>query len=300
MQPRRQQKARLTTRSTVALLARFFWFCALLPVMSSAQAIFNAEVNDVWATAGESGWGLQIVEQGEIAFTTLFVNDASTRPTFFTAFMTRSGTSAWSGDLIETKGPYFGSAGYDLQLFGARKAGTINFTKLTSGSAKLEYSVDGVSVSKTVTRELWRFVNDSGSYIATVFVVTSHCSNSADDGERTGSYPIVVSQTGTAYPSRPTSPNVRARRAPILAILSGRPCRRGRHELTCTDGDEGAMSFFELTERTGMIAGRLQGHSITDSCDYNGRSRASSPCRSRGKSGAASARNPATPINNIA
>src|SRR3954447_23657115 len=140
-----------------ALTIALFLACAVLPAIGDAQTGFNAEINDVWATQPEPGWGLQIVEQGDIAFTTLFVNDAATRPTFFTAFMSRVGESAWTGDLIETKGPYFGSPNYDLQLFGARKVGSISFSKVTSGSPTLNYSVDGVTVNKNVTRQLWRY-----------------------------------------------------------------------------------------------------------------------------------------------
>ena len=112
---------------------------ALLAVaqMARAQASMNAELNDVWAAAGEPGWGMQIVEQGDIAFTTLFVNDATGRPTFYTSFLSPDTGNVWSGDLFETKGPYFGSSSYDTSLFGVRRVGSLKFTKTTSSTAAL-------------------------------------------------------------------------------------------------------------------------------------------------------------------
>ena len=40
---------------------------------------------------------------------------------------------------------------------------------------------------------------------------------------------------------------------------------------TCSDGENGDLALFELTKRDGFIAGRFQGHSISNGCDYRGR-----------------------------
>src|SRR5262249_40398418 len=79
-----------------------FFVCALLAISQAAhaQSPFNAELNDVWATPGENNWGLQLVEQGDLAFGTLFVNDAAGRPTFYWAFLAPGPGQTWSGDLI--------------------------------------------------------------------------------------------------------------------------------------------------------------------------------------------------------
>jgi hypothetical protein len=242
-----------------------------LPSPLLAQSSFNAEVNDVWATDSEPGWGLQIVEQGNIAFSTLFVNDAANRPTFLTAFLTESPPDVWTGDLIETHGPWFGSAVYDTQQFNARKAGVLKFTKTSSSTATLEYTVDGAAVTRQVTRQLWRYANYSGNYLATVYVVTTHCSDTGDDGERSAAYPVSIEQNGTAVKITGNF----AKRGTSACTYLGDYTQAGRvgavaTSYTCSDGDEGAMAFFELSRRPGMFSGRLQGHSITDSCDYNG------------------------------
>jgi hypothetical protein len=41
-------------------------------------------------------------------------------------------------------------------------------------------------------------------------------------------------------------------------------------DYTCSDGDAGSMSFFAMSKRPGMFSGWIKGHSVTDSCDYNG------------------------------
>ena len=258
----------------IRLLRSLLLSCAMLGVsaLASAQASFNAEQSDLWWSPGEWGWGLQIFEQGDILFATLFVYDAGGHQTVFTAVLSQGAGTAWAGDLTQaTTGPYFGSAAYDPELVRARKVGGMTFTKVNSGTAALVYSIDGVVVTKSMTRQLFRYDNYSGTYMATVYVVTSHCSDSKDDGERTGSYAIAINQIGAEIAIVASF----ARQGASVCTYHGDYAQAGQvaalgSSYTCSDGDEGSMNFFELTKRAGMFSGRLQGHSITDSCDYSG------------------------------
>src|SRR6185369_9779242 len=42
-------------------------------------------INDLWFPPNEGGWGLNLIEQGDTAFATLFVYDAQNRPHWYSA-----------------------------------------------------------------------------------------------------------------------------------------------------------------------------------------------------------------------
>jgi len=257
-------------RSRYARLCRAILWCISFHAASAAfaQASFSPDSSDLWWNPAESGWGMQIVEEGNASFATLFVYDASGMPTFYTATLSLAAQS-WSGDLYRSTGPYFGAASFDPALVGLRKVGTLTFTRLSSDSATLQYSVDGVAVSKTVVRQLLRYDNYSGTYVTTVFLVASHCSSFPADRAPTGSFLITVDQTENtmtlsgafAHPSACTYTGTYVQAGRVGALGAA---------YTCADGDKGNMNFFDLTRRPGMIAGRLSGHSDSDSCDYSG------------------------------
>jgi hypothetical protein len=101
--------------------------------------------------------------------------------------------------------------------------------------------------------------------------VTSHCSNSADNGANVGSYVIGIQQSGTTMSITGSF----AKRGTSACRYDGTYSQAGRAgslgaSYTCSDGDAGSMGFFELSKRPGMFSGLLQGHSISDSCDYTG------------------------------
>jgi hypothetical protein len=233
------------------------------------QVSFTTDPGDLWWNPAESGWGMQIVAEGDTSFATLFVYDAAGQPTFFTATLSLVAAPTWSGDLYRTTGPYFGAASFNPALVGLRKAGTLTFTRTSSDAGTLQYSVDGVVVTKAVTRQLLHNDNYSGTYNTIVYMVASHCSNAADNRAQADSYIITINHTGNTM----TLTGGFAHRA--ACAYSGTYIQAGRvgalgAGYTCADGDAGAMNLFEMTGRPGMFSGRLSGHSITDACDYSG------------------------------
>ena len=258
-------------RSRLARFFHVFLSCASIHLSSVAfgQVPFTTDPSDLWWNSAESGWGMQIVAEGDASFATLFVYDAGGLPTFFTATLSLVAAPTWAGDLYRTSGPYFGAATFNPALVGLRKVGTLTFTRTSSDAATLQYSVDGVAVSKNVTRQLLRYDNYSGRYATIVYLAASHCSNSADNRAQTDSYVITINQTGNTM----TVSGGFAHRAGCT--YSGSYFQAGRigalgAGYLCSDGDAGAMNFFDMTRRPGMFSGKLSGHSITDGCDYSG------------------------------
>ena len=124
-------------------------------------------LNDLWFPPAEGGWGLNLVEQGDNAFGTLFVYDAQNRPRWYSASQLKASYQgarpSWSGNLEESTGPYFGLP-FNASSVVRRVVGTLSLQVTEQGDALLAYTVDGVTVVKRVSRFAFRLNSLSGRY----------------------------------------------------------------------------------------------------------------------------------------
>jgi hypothetical protein len=129
----------------------------------------NGWRTDLWFPANEPGWGVNIVEQGDTIFATLFVYDTAGRPAWYSASalnrspITSDGTFVFTGPLHESTGPNFATS-FNPSAVTRRQVGTMSFEVTGANTATLWYSVDGINVKKTVSRFAFRQVNLTGSY----------------------------------------------------------------------------------------------------------------------------------------
>jgi hypothetical protein len=120
-----------------------------------------------------------------------------------------------------------------------------------------------------VTRQTLRFDDYSGSYSLTAQRIATNCSDASANGDRTGAETVAIAHTNTAIDLDWTS-------AQRTCHYSGAYMQSGKFgaaqtTYACSDGEFGDLAFFELTKRDGVIAGRFQGHAISNGCDYRGR-----------------------------
>src|SRR4051812_7004477 len=89
---------------------------ASLPVLAFASST-TPDYTDLWYIPTESGWGANVVQQGNTMFVTLFVYGSNNQPTWFVASaVTQTGGSTsgtFSGPLYQTTGPYFANGGFN-------------------------------------------------------------------------------------------------------------------------------------------------------------------------------------------
>jgi hypothetical protein len=108
---------------------------------------------DLWWNANESGWGVNVTHQGNILFATLFTYDASGKGMWLVMSNgARTGNRAYSGTLYRTTGPAFSSTNWSATPIAYTAVGAMTFTFLTGNSGMLSYSVDGVQVTKSISR----------------------------------------------------------------------------------------------------------------------------------------------------
>jgi hypothetical protein len=125
---------------------------------SAFDRSYDVNVQDLWYNApaeSEPGWGLNIAQQGEIAFATLFTYAANGRGLWLV--MPRGDPIAsgegFSGPLYRTSGPPFNASPW--VPIGFTAVGTMTVTFSNGNAGTLTYTVDGVSVTKQITRQVF-------------------------------------------------------------------------------------------------------------------------------------------------
>jgi hypothetical protein len=169
----------------------------LVPVRASTT---SSEITDMWWNPAESGWGVNVVLQNDVAFLTFFVYDSTQAPIWYTSDVhyqgaDGSGALVWSGNLYATRGPWFGGA-FAPENVSVRPAGTVSFALSSLNQAQLTYSVDGVQVTKSLQRQTWANEDFTGSYAGTYSVRYANCSPSYLNGVQEVAGVITVDQVG--------------------------------------------------------------------------------------------------------
>ena len=130
-------------------------FAALPTCTFSGNA---ANFSDLWWRSpanSESGWGINITQEGGIIFATWFTYAADGSGMWLVASDVReTSAGAWSGALYSTTGPAFTSA-WDVSKVKATPVGTISLAFDGPASGTLTAVVNGTTVSKPITRQVF-------------------------------------------------------------------------------------------------------------------------------------------------
>lgn len=151
--------------------------------------------SDLWWNPSESGWGLNVIHEGNTIFATMYVYGADGQPRWYAATnLVTEGDGpnhdrplTFTGALHEATGPALGTA-FDPTRVVTRQVGTMTFELSSANQASLRYTVDGITVNKVLQRSTFRVMNLAGSYIG------YHNHPSGTNEEKS----ITIQQTGTS------------------------------------------------------------------------------------------------------
>jgi hypothetical protein len=118
-----------------------------------------ADYSGLWWAPTDSGWGLSLTQSalGGTLFGTLLVYDTNRQPQWYTLQAGRwTGVTHWRGSVVRTLGPLRTAPGDDTGSATNQVVGeaTIDFRRVPFHpyTAELRYSIDGVTVTKTIAR----------------------------------------------------------------------------------------------------------------------------------------------------
>ena len=143
-------------------------------VLAALAAAFFASfaaasnVTDHWYVPEESGWGVSVTQQDDVAFVVMFVYGPNGEPTWLVSAANRygqreGGHPGFAGPLVRMNGPWHGGP-FDPAKVAGTPVGNLTFESYDHDRATLAYSVDGVSQTKTVQRLTFRYRDWSGLY----------------------------------------------------------------------------------------------------------------------------------------
>ena len=149
---------------------RILLFTALTALSLAASATpQQRDATDLWIDPAESGWGLNVFHQGDTLFASLFVYGVDGQPKWYTA-SALTGSSVYTGDLTEAAGPSF-SEPFDPARVTRRTVGQMTFTlgpmsfmSADADSATVDYTIDGVRVTRQVRRFAFAATNLAGTF----------------------------------------------------------------------------------------------------------------------------------------
>lgn len=115
---------------------------------------------DLWwrAPAGsESGWGVNLTHQGNIIFATWFTYDSTGKGLWLVMPDGErvANTSTFAGALFRTTGPAFSASPWEPSQVASTQVGTATFTFDDANTGTFTYTVNGVTQSKPITRQVF-------------------------------------------------------------------------------------------------------------------------------------------------
>jgi hypothetical protein len=120
----------------------------------STGSIPGVDYTDLWWNPNESGWGVAIAQQGGVIFLAWYVYDASGKPTWYVSPNCPVSGSGCTGDLYSTVGPPFGPT-FNPAAVQSTVAGSVTLTFSDPNTGVLNYTVNGVTGTKSITRQLF-------------------------------------------------------------------------------------------------------------------------------------------------
>ena len=179
-------------------------FTSMVAQRTSSNIRGDGHNTNLWLIRNESGWGFNIIEQGDTLFGTLFVYDAEGKPHWYSASNLTYELCAppdaasdcigrYRGALVESTGPYFGTS-FNAAAVQRRQVGTVTFDVYgLSETANLTYSIDGVTVTNKQSLRPFAFQNNSlaGSYVGHMTALNGN----SDRGVQLGAMTIDITDS---------------------------------------------------------------------------------------------------------
>jgi hypothetical protein len=121
---------------------------------SAFDRTFSNNFQDLWWNPNESGWGVNIAHQGDILFATLFDYAADGKGMWLVMpDGTMNSAGNYSGALYSTQGPAFNASPWSP--IASSQVGNMSFTFTDGNTGTLTYSVGGVTVTKSIQRQVF-------------------------------------------------------------------------------------------------------------------------------------------------
>ena len=122
--------------------------------VTNGSRVALTNYQDIWWNPAESGWGVNVTHQNSTLFATLMTYDVAGNNVWF--FMSQGlpqSDGSYLGDLYQATGPAFNAQPFTaITSANLSKVGTMRFAFADGITGTIAYTVNGVSVLKSITR----------------------------------------------------------------------------------------------------------------------------------------------------
>ena len=149
-----QPSERRFSSSSRALVSRTTAYTCL---PTRASRVNATTYQDLWWNAAESGWGINVTHQGDTLFATWFTYGTGGRGIWLVApDARRQPTGEYRGRLYRTSGVAFDRiAGAPALTGNPVDVGELTLSFADGEHARLDYTLDGVTQAKAITRQVF-------------------------------------------------------------------------------------------------------------------------------------------------
>ena len=238
-------------------------FAASLAASGAHATNVSVDVTDIWWPDSEPGWGIQLIQNANIIFATMFVYGPENEPIFFVAALAKvPGADTWTGDLYQSSGTFFADT-WNPADRSELLAGTMTFTLAGIGSGTLQYNIGPNNVTKTINRQPLALEDNAGDYRITHTWTSVGAGCTASDNYSPAAGPVngdlaiqrinadtaLVSLTWQHNPVDVCSMTAAYSQAGRLGAYGG--------TLSCpSSGKSGPLAIFEVANRVKMLTAR--------------------------------------------
>lgn len=224
----------------------------------------STDYSGLWYNAAESGWGMNVIQQEQILFITLFIYGADNRPTWFVASdasftsANAAGDRTYAGPLYATTGTPFGATPFNPASVTVTQVGTITFVGRADGTATVSYTANSSTVNKTVVRQTWAqpsfTLNTATPYTGANSSTVTGCTAASNNGSGNGTYSnIALYINGSTMRLELTTPPTEAG---LCILQGGNYVQEGRYGKATLTGT--CSAFPASTPQIQMVAREVE------------------------------------------
>jgi len=183
---------------TILRTVRWALVLGMLASLPARAVTGSSDYSGLWYNAAEEGWGMNVMQQEQILFITLFIYGSSGQPTWFVAsnasFVSASsaGDRTYTGLLYTTTGTPFSTNPFNPAATTVIQVGTITFVGKADGTATVTYTANSSTVNKAVVRQTWAqpnfTLNTATPYVGAQSIVKTGCAVASNNEVSNGTY----------------------------------------------------------------------------------------------------------------
>jgi hypothetical protein len=129
-----------------------------LPTCDQSGAVAT-NFTDLWWKSpanSESGWGVNLVQQGDLIFASWFTYDATGKGLWiYGSNIARTTGNTFTGPIATNTGPPFNTVPWDATRVHPTVVGSATFAFTDANNGTFSYTVNGVTQSKPITRDVY-------------------------------------------------------------------------------------------------------------------------------------------------